>query len=111
MNKEEAIEDLQLALSTGNYIFTKSRESLRMAISALKEEPAPFDFELFQAGLMDIPDGMTNGEVIQALFPYVEIVGGDETFIAIRIDSKKGVGTPIALYAKWWNAPYKKEGE
>lgn len=56
-------------------------------------------------------DGMTNGEVMQALFPYVEIVGGDETFIAIRIDSKKGVGTPIALYAKWWNAPYKKEGD
>ena len=37
MTKEEAIEDLQLALSTGNYIFTKSRETLRMAISALSE--------------------------------------------------------------------------
>lgn len=37
MTREEAIEDLQLALSTGNYIFTKSRESLRMAISALSE--------------------------------------------------------------------------
>ena len=36
MTKEEAIEDLEVALATDNYIFTKSRETLRMAISALK---------------------------------------------------------------------------
>lgn len=108
MTKEEVIENLEYQ---NEKFFGGQSETLKTAISLLEEEPAPFDFELFQAGLMDIPDGMTNGEVMQALFPYVEIVGGDETFIAIRIDSKKGVGTPIALYAKWWNAPYQKEGE
>lgn len=56
----------------------------------------------------NIPKGMTNGEVIQALFPYAEVVGGDEVFTGVRIDTK-GTGTPIVLYTEWWNASYKKE--
>lgn len=65
--------------------------------------------EIKQNGIW-IPEGMTNGEVIQTLFPYAEIVGGDEVFTGVRIDTK-GTGTPIALYTEWWNAPYQKGGE
>ena len=64
----------------------------------------PFDFDLFQAGLMDIPKGMTNGEVIQALFPnhhitkmaYTVWVGNDDD---------------MCFTTEWWNTPYKAESE
>lgn len=59
----------------------------------------------------NIPKGMTNWEVLKSIFPYAEIVGGDETLTAVRIDSEQKVGTPIALYTEWLNAPYEKEGE
>ena len=59
----------------------------------------------------NIPKGMTNWEVLKSIFPYAEIVGGDETLTAVRIDSNPKTGTPIALYTKWLNAPYQKGGE
>ena len=54
-------------------------------------------------------EGMTNGEVLKSIFPYAEIVGGDETLTAVRIDTKDG--TPIVLYTEWLNALYQKGGE
>ena len=51
-------------------------------------------------------DGMTNWEVLKTIFPYAEIVGGDGTLTAIRIDSNPKTGTPIAMYTEWLNAPY-----
>ena len=51
--------------------------------------------------------GMTNGEVIQALFPYVKIEDASlDTLIGTNLD--KGY---IPLQRDWWNAPYKKESE
>lgn len=68
-------------------------ESFDRAISALKEEK---------------PKGMTNGDVIQAVFPYVkteDILQGS-TVILTNLD--KG---HVPFLKKWWNAPYQKESE
>lgn len=79
-------------------------EAFDMALSALKEEFAPFDFELFQAGLMDIPDGMTNGEVIMSLYPDLKY-----TIQNGRVVTTIGVASSFDL--EWWNAPHKKGGK
>ena len=51
--------------------------------------------------------GMTNGEVIQALFPYVKIEDASlDTVIGTNLDNGY-----IPFQKKWWNAPYLKGGE
>lgn len=68
--------------------------------------------EIKQNGIL-VPDGMTNGEVIQALFPGAEIkeIGGS-------FDKNKLLGYRIWLGGRpqdftldFWNAPYQKGGE
>ena len=60
--------------------------------------------EIKQNGIL-VPDGMTNGEVIQALFPYVKIEDTSfRTVIGTNLD--KGV---VPVRRDWWNAPYKAE--
>ena len=94
MTNEEAIEDLELALATGNYIFTKSKETLRMAISALKQY-----------------DGMTNGEVLKAILPSTTIFENkydvEEKCVDVFI---KGEDIQNRYTKKWWNSLYKKGG-
>lgn len=52
-------------------------------------------------------DGMTNGEVIQALFPYVKTEDTSfNTLIGTNLD--KGY---VPLHTDWWNEPYKAESE
>lgn len=51
-----------------------------------------------------IPEGATNGDVIKAMFPNIEIEEiDDELIVAYKLDVK---GTPF--YRVWWNAPYKE---
>ena len=52
-------------------------------------------------------DGMTNGEVIQALFPYVKT---EDTSFDILIGTNLDKGY-VPLQREWWNAPYKAESE
>ena len=51
-------------------------------------------------------NGMTNGKVIQALFPYVKI---EDAHFSSLIGTNLDTGF-VPLLAEWWNAPY-KEGE
>jgi hypothetical protein len=48
-------------------------------------------------------DGMTNGEVIQALFPNLNIVG--------TTDKKEFFALDLPKVKEWWSAPYQKGGE
>ena len=52
---------------------------------------------------IEIPNGATNGDMIKAMFPNIEIegIGGEIKCIA----TKNGTSY-FAL--DWWNAPYKK---
>ena len=54
----------------------------------------------------DIPNG-TNGEVIQAVFPYVKTEDTSfSTMIGTNLDESY-----IPFQRDWWNAPYQKGGE
>ncbi len=48
-------------------------EALDMAVKALEQETAPFDLELYQAGLMEMPKGMI--EVIDKIRAEIEEKG------------------------------------
>lgn len=50
-----------------------------------------------------IPKGATNGEVIKALFPNIDVrLFTDANIVQVKI---------LNLDSYWWNAPYKKGGE
>lgn len=54
-----------------------------------------------------IPEGMTNGEVLQALFPNMKTEDTSvESLIGTDID--RGY---VVFNRDWWNAPYQKGGE
>jgi hypothetical protein len=46
--------------------------------------------------------GMTNGEVIQALFPNISVYEHGSTY---------SVNNEYNFNSTWWNAPYQKGGE
>lgn len=48
----------------------------------------------------NIPNGMTNGEVLQALFPNISVYEHGSTY---------SVNNEYNFNATWWNAPYKAE--
>ncbi len=56
---------------------------------------------------VSIPKGATNGDVIKAMFPWVEVKeknNGYEVYF--------GIGTASQYFNyQWWNAPYEIEGE
>lgn len=52
-------------------------------------------------------DGMTNGEVIIALFPNADYEGGAHFMHITNVNSIGEVSFPW----EWWNAPYKGESE
>lgn len=58
----------------------------------------------------NIPKGMTNGEVIQALFPNGKVIECDEAIgYEQMLDDKYSYCSWFD--GLWWNAPYQKGGE
>lgn len=55
-------------------------------------------------------DGMTNGEVIQALFPNMTIAHKSSNGVLIVVESLDSP-YPHEFYTEWWNSPYQKGGE
>lgn len=55
-------------------------------------------------------DGMTNGEVIQALFPKIHPCD-HEQYISIYSQGSDDFFNHCQFDPKWWNAPYKAESE
>jgi len=54
-----------------------------------------------------IPDNATNGDVLKAMFPNIEVEEqGKDLFIVFNMDIQ---GTPF--YKAWWNSPYQKGGK
>lgn len=52
-------------------------------------------------------EGMTNGEVIKALFPNADYCGGAHFMHITNVNSIGEISIPW----DWWNAPYQKGGE
>ena len=68
------------------------------------------DYEVLEQAVVNgapIPDNATNGDVIKAMFPNIEVEEqGKDLFIVFNMDIQ---GTPF--YKAWWNAPYQKGGK
>jgi len=59
------------------------------------------------ANCTPIPDNATNGDVLKAMFPNIEVEEqGKDLFIVFNMDIQ---GTPF--YKAWWNSPYQKGGK
>ena len=54
-----------------------------------------------------IPDNATNGEVIKAMFPNIEVADGGQLDMNVY-----GLVRRPSIFSKiWWNAPYQKGGK
>lgn len=106
MTREEAIEKLTSirdeAKEGVSYVTECDVEILDMAIASLKTDEA-YQLEYENRNFVEIPEGMTNGEVLQTLFPKC----------TVRIDSDGWFITTIngctEFTPEWWNAPYKAD--
>ena len=60
-----------------------------------------------------IPPNATNGDMIKAMFPNVEIVRQEINSISnnIVVRDNSFLGAINRFHADWWNAPYKREVE
>ena len=127
MTREEAIKDLKELLKW--YLEEEpmsetvyKREAVNMAISALYENKSEPIMELkldkkyideavqkvveeLKENYIWIPKGMTNGEVIKALFPEVKVEIDGFLVRCVFIEHE------FTTTEEWWNAPYKKGGE
>ena len=55
---------------------------------------------------VEIPKGMTNGEVLCMLFPNMHYTLSDKSPRVVTT-----IGVASSFDVNWWNAPYQKGGE
>jgi len=105
MTTDEAIKIIsQMIKDEEGFLSDNTVEAHKMAIKALESnETIPFDMELFQAGLMDMSEGMTNRDVMKKLFPNANIS---------VFENRSGDAVVSVKFTKEeWTAPYKAESE
>lgn len=88
ISRKEVISQIEFCLAD----FTDYKLALEDTLERVKNTRSAFD-------------GMTNGEVIQAVFPYIEVGDTPHTRL-IRTDLDGG---SVPLIRDWWDAPYKAE--
>lgn len=105
MTREEALTLWLPVIKMGVKDMSECNEALDMAINALEQKS--------EQSRIDLPESATNGDVIKAMFPDVEIT---ELFGIYDEDRLYGYSTwfggqPQDFFLDWWNAPYKEEGK
>ena len=107
MTREEAIKTLKEHKIMFQHDFgwdISTIKALEMAIASLKTDEA-YQLEYENRDFVEIPEGMTNGEVIQALFPEVKVEIDGFLVRCMFIEHE------FTTTEEWWNAPYQKGGE
>ena len=111
MKRERAIEILEHELKWGRnddgvagIHDGTTLDALEMAIASLKTDEA-YQLEYENRDFVEIPKGMTNGEVIQALFPEVRVEIDGFLVRCVFIEHE------FTTTEEWWNAPYQKRGK
>lgn len=61
------------------------------------------DCDVYNGKYIEIPDGVTNGDLINKMFPKLSKTG-----VVMLDDLENIIATNINIH--WWNEPYKKEG-
>ena len=57
------------------------------------------------------PQNMTNGDVIEAMFPNIEWTGNCQDVDFYMLDGETPYSAKLNTFISWWNSPYKKEGD
>lgn len=100
MNRAEALETLKEMAFTA---YGHRAEALDMAIASLKTDEA-YQLEYENRDFVEIPEGMTNGEVmnhiLRKVFPRI---------IFIRAVNEWNKTKSIVYSEEWENKPYKAE--
>lgn len=86
---------------------------LQFAIDSLKTDEA-YNLMYEKVDFIEIPEGATNGDMIQAMFPniqpkvvgYIEYIGDEEVHGREVVLSDR-----VCFDDDWWNSPYRKEQE
>lgn len=63
--------------------------------------------------LCTIPNNATNGDIIKALFPYVNVKDSGTIYYSVNIEdlsSDKELNT-VGFRKDWWNAPWKEHNK
>lgn len=55
--------------------------------------------------VLTIPENPTNGDMIRAMFPNINIEEGSK-YVLLESEYDN-----VAIWNSWWNAPYKKGGD
>ena len=113
MTREEAIKTLKEHKIMFQHDFgwdISTIKALDMAIASLKTDEA-YQLEYENRDFVEIPKGITNGEVIQALFPKLEL--GEKVYNTRRyfLMGESIETFDFKITDGWWNAPYQKGGE
>lgn len=59
-----------------------------------------------------IPENATNGDMIKAMFPNIEVKTGGVITSVKGLDCYKGALLPYRqFWSEWWNSPYQKGGK
>lgn len=96
MNNLIRVEDAKLYLAK-NYI--DGNKSLGQCLD-----------EMPTVNAIEILDGATNGDVIQAIFPNAPIDTESYTnYVMVKLDYHTQYDGGLMFDKEWWNAPYKKE--
>lgn len=62
--------------------------------------------------VLTIPENPTNGDMIKALFPNIEIYDSEKMeSVYTGIPFGKYIGANVDCMREWWNAPYKENGK
>ncbi len=74
------------------------RHIVDIAIKALEAEPKP--------PVISIPENLTNGDMIKAMFPNIESIDAPLMKIYVYVYTKDN--KCMRFDSDWWHAPYKK---
>ena len=85
-----------------------SREAVKEKFPLMECEFGLIMNERLHKGIDELPsafEGMTNGEVMKAVFPNCYMGIDDDEWIVTNIDGR------TMFQPEWWDAPYKAERE
>ena len=80
-------------------------DSLKFALESIKVDRA-YDLAYEKVDFIEIPEGATNGEMIKAVFPNIEIEQIEDIIDVYGMSKCR-----VTYDTDWWNSPYRKEQE
>ena len=85
----------------------KTIKALSFAIESIKVDRA-YDLDYEKVDFIEIPEGATNGEVIEKVFPQLQGKIFSNNGFSYDIESNDGQ-VMVKCDGEWWDSPYRKE--